>query len=130
MNTSRTTTALHSVKVLVVVYSRFGVLKLLAERIAEGARSVPGADVHLMEVEDLPIDILRPGENETDRLLRRGVLMERIVGADALIVGAPAYFGSMASPVKRFFEDCLTAESAPPAIDFARVTRSGHRPCR
>jgi hypothetical protein len=58
--------------VLIVTYSRFGVLKLMAERIAEGARSVPGADVHLMEVEDLPIDILRPGETQTDHILRRG----------------------------------------------------------
>jgi NAD(P)H dehydrogenase (quinone) len=95
----------------------------MAEYIADGARSVPGADVHLMEVEDLPIDILRPGENETDHLLRRGVLMERITGADALVVGAPAYFGSMASPVKRFFEDCLTAESPPPATDRSRPWR-------
>jgi NAD(P)H dehydrogenase (quinone) len=123
VNTPRTTVVPPAIQVLIVTYSRFGVLKLMAERIANGVRSVPGADVHLMEVEDLPIDILRPGETQTDHLLRRGVLMERIAGADALIVGAPAYFGSMASPVKRFFEDCLTAESAPPAIDRSRPWR-------
>ncbi|HLZ26837.1 MAG TPA: NAD(P)H-dependent oxidoreductase [Chloroflexota bacterium] len=112
-----------SIDVLIVSYSRFGVLRLMAEYIADGARSVPGTEVHLIEVEDLPIDTLRPGETEAEHVLRRGVLMERISAADALIVGAPAYFGSMASPVKRFFEDCLTAESAPPAIDRSRPWR-------
>jgi NAD(P)H dehydrogenase (quinone) len=29
-----------------------------------------------------------------------------------VIVGSPAYFGSLASPLKRFFEDCATAETA------------------
>jgi NAD(P)H dehydrogenase (quinone) len=123
MNTSRTPGGLPSINVLIVTYSRFGVLKLMAECIADGARNVPGVEVHLIEVEDLPIDILRPGESQTDHVLRREVLLERIAGADALIVGAPAYFGSMASPVKRFFEDCLTAESDPPAIDRSRPWR-------
>jgi len=122
VHTSRTT-GVRSIQVLIVTYSRFGVLNLMAEYIADGVRSVPGVEVHLMEVEDLPIDILRPGETQTEHLLRRGVLLERITGADALIVGAPAYFGSMASPVKRFFEDCLTAESAPPSIDRSRPWR-------
>jgi NAD(P)H dehydrogenase (quinone) len=123
MNPSGTTVGQPSIHILIATYSRFGVLKLMAEYIADGARSVPGVDVHLIEIEDLPIDIPRPGESNSDHLLRRGVLMERIAGADALIVGAPAYFGSMASPVKRFFEDCLTAESAPPAIDRSRPWR-------
>lgn len=112
-----------SIKVLIITYSRFGVLKLLAERIAEGASSVPGVEAQLLEIEDQPIDTLRSGESEMDRLLRRGVLVERMGGANALVVGTPAYFGSMASVVKRFFEDCLTAEAAPPAIDRSRPWR-------
>lgn len=39
--------------------------------------------------------------------------------AHALVVGAPAYFGSMASAVKRLFEDCVT-EASPPAFDRSR----------
>jgi NAD(P)H dehydrogenase (quinone) len=38
--------------------------------------------------------------------------LERIGRAHAIIVGGPAYFGSLASPLKRFFEGCATAESA------------------
>jgi NAD(P)H dehydrogenase (quinone) len=45
--------------------------------------------------------------------------------ADAIIVGSPAYFGSMASPVKRLFEDCLVADGAPPAEDRSRPWRAG-----
>jgi NAD(P)H dehydrogenase (quinone) len=53
---------------------------------------------------------------------RRAILLQRLVSADALIVGAPSYFGSMASPVKRLFEDCVTA-SAPPTTDRSRPWR-------
>jgi len=53
---------------------------------------------------------------------RRAAIVNRLASADALIVGAPSYFGSMASPVKRLFEDCVTA-SDPPATDRSRPWR-------
>ena len=120
------------VLVVVVVYSRFGVLERLCERIVDGVRDVSGAGAHVIEVAEQPIDELLPGEGEAERSRRREVVMEwlraadaLIVGAqqaDALIVGAPAYYGSMASPVKRFFEDVLTAGTAPP-VDRTRPWR-------
>jgi NAD(P)H dehydrogenase (quinone) len=113
-----------ALQVLIVVYSRFGVLKRLAEAVASGVSSVPGAEPQLLEVVDEPIDQLRPGEAPAERSQRRAILVERLMQADALIVGSPAYFGSMASPVKRFFEDCLTAASAPP-VDRSRPWRHG-----
>lgn len=106
-------------EVLIVYYSRFGVLKDLAEAIAEGVQRESGAEVHLLEVGDAPIDTPRPGEDEQAVALRRAPLLNRLTAADALIVGAPSYFGSMASPLKRFFEDCLTA-SNPPQHDRSR----------
>ncbi|HLZ68784.1 MAG TPA: NAD(P)H-dependent oxidoreductase [Dehalococcoidia bacterium] len=106
-------------EVLILYYSRFGVLKDLAEAIAEGVLQEPGADVHLLEIGDDPIDMPRPGEDEQAVALRRAPLLGRLTAADALIVGAPSYFGSMASPIKRFFEDCLTA-SNPPQHDRSR----------
>jgi NAD(P)H dehydrogenase (quinone) len=111
-------------QVLVVVYSRFGVLERLCEQIVDGVRSVSGATAHVIEVTEQPIDELRPGESEAERNQRREILMERLRVADALIVGAPAYYGSMASPVKRFFEDVLTAGTAPP-VDRTRPWRRG-----
>jgi NAD(P)H dehydrogenase (quinone) len=110
------------VQVLVVVYSRFGVLERLSERIVEGVRGASGAGAHVIEVAEQPIDEPLPGESEAERNGRREVLMEWLRAADALIVGAPAYYGSMASAVKRFFEDVLTAGSAPP-VDRTRPWR-------
>jgi NAD(P)H dehydrogenase (quinone) len=110
------------VQVVVVVYSRFGVLERLCEQIVDGARSLAGVGAHVIEVAEQPIDELRPGESEAERNHRRETLMEWLGVADALIVGAPAYYGSMASPVKRFFEDVLTAGTAPP-VDRTRPWR-------
>jgi NAD(P)H dehydrogenase (quinone) len=108
--------------VLIVYYSRFGAIRLLAEQIAAGVRLVPNAAPLFLDVPDLPIEALRPGEGEQDMELRRAEIVEQLGAADALIVGAPSYFGSMASPVKRLFEDCATA-SSPPATDRTRPWR-------
>jgi hypothetical protein len=54
-------------EVLILVYSRFGVLERLAGGVAQGAQSVAGVEVHILGVEDEPIDHLRPGETEEDR---------------------------------------------------------------
>jgi NAD(P)H dehydrogenase (quinone) len=110
------------VQIVVVVYSRFGVLEQLAQHIVEGVHDLSGAKAHVIQVAEQPIDELLPGESEGERNQRREVLMERLRVADALIVGAPAYYGSMASPVKRFFEDVLTASTAPP-VDRTRPWR-------
>jgi NAD(P)H dehydrogenase (quinone) len=99
------------VRILVIYYSRFGAIQALAERLAEGARGVPGAEVDLLEIEDQPLEELRPGETAEGMRRRRAALLNRLTTADALLVGAPAYFGSMAASVKRFFEDCATASN-------------------
>ena len=111
------------IRVLVVYYSRFGVLKALAEGIAEGARRVPGVRAELFEVEDRPVEEVRSGESGAGMGRRRAAILNRLTVADALIVGAPAYFGSMASPVKRLFEDCATA-STPLTTDRSRPWRN------
>src|SRR5579871_229458 len=110
------------VQVVVVVYSRFGVLERLCEQIVDGVNSLPGARAHVIVIAEQPVDELRPGESEAERNRRREVLTEQLRMADALIVGAPAYYGSMAAPVKRFFEDVLTAGTAPP-VDRTRPWR-------
>lgn len=99
-------------KLFIAYYSRFGALKALADEVAAGARDLDPArfNVHFHAIEDQPVGELRPGEDSGDPVRRRAQLLNRIAAADAVVVGAPSYFGSMASPVKRFFEDCLTAE--------------------
>ena len=109
-------------RILIVYYSRFGVVKRLAECIAEGARSAGSVDVRFLEVTDRSVEDIRPGKNESEMLQRRAAIVNQLHWADALIVGAPGYFGSMASPVKRLFEDCATA-SSPPQTDRTRPWR-------
>jgi NAD(P)H dehydrogenase (quinone) len=110
------------VLVMIVYYSRFGVVRLLAERIAEGVRRVEGAQAELLEVEDQPVEELRPGEDGVAMAARRAAVLNRLARADALVVGAPGYFGGMASPVKRLFEDTAGA-SSPPMTDRTRPWR-------
>lgn len=109
-------------RVLIVYYSRFGAVRSLAERVADGARRAGTVDVDLLEVEDRPVGDPRPGESIHDMELRRAAVVNRLARADAIIVGTPSYFGSMASPVKRLFEDCATAAN-PPVTDQTRPWR-------
>lgn len=99
--------------VLIVYYSRFGTVEALAEQIAAGIRQVDGVDASLVVVEDRPISERLPGESQMEMERRRAQTVNRFVNADAVVVGAPAYFGSMAAPVKRLFEDCVTANPGP-----------------
>ena len=100
------------VRILIVYYSRFGAIEALAERLAEGVGRLSGARAELLEVEDQPLEELRPGEGADDMVRRRAAVLNELTTADALVVGGPAYFGGMASPLKRFFEDCATASNA------------------
>jgi len=122
MNGSSVRTKDRPLQVLIVCYSRYGVVQLLAERIAEGAGREPGVEAELLIVEDLPVTELRSDENPDDMRRRRAVLLNQLTAADALIMGSPSYFGSMAAPLKRFFEDCTTAEG-PQAQDRSRPWR-------
>jgi NAD(P)H dehydrogenase (quinone) len=110
------------IRVLVVYYSRFGAVEHLAQCVAEGARRVENVEVELLEVEDQPIDEPRPGEDEHALLGRRARVVNRLTTADALVVGSPGYYGSMAAAMKRLFEDCGTA-ALPPMTDRTRPWR-------
>ncbi len=101
-------------RVLLVYYSRFGAIQAMAEHIQEGIARVPGTAVDLLVVGDDPLTALRAGESvaNAEANERRLALLDRVASADALVIGSPAYFGSMASPLKRFFEDLAVASSA------------------
>jgi NAD(P)H dehydrogenase (quinone) len=122
MNGPNARTEDRPLQVLIVCYSRYGVVKLLAERIAEGAGREPGVEAELLIVEDLPVTELRGDEDPDAMRRRRAILLNQLTAADALIVGSPSYFGSMAAPLKRLFEDCTTADG-PQARDRSRPWR-------
>jgi NAD(P)H dehydrogenase (quinone) len=73
-------------KLLVVYYSRSGNTKAMAELIAEGAQSA-GADVELKTVGDTTV--------------------EHLLAADAIIMGSPTYYGTMAAEMKKLFDESV-----------------------
>jgi len=74
-----------TVRVLVVYHTMTGSTRTVAEAVAEGARSVAGAEVTVKTV----------AEVEKEDLER----------CDALLVGSPTYWGTIAAPVKQFIDD-------------------------
>ncbi|ALA59997.1 flavodoxin family protein [Nitrospira moscoviensis] len=73
------------IKVLVAYHSLSGNTKQMAEAVAEGVKSVAGAEVLLKPV----------GQVTADELF----------SSDALIVGSPVYWSNMSGEVKTFFDN-------------------------
>ena len=74
-------------KILVAYYSRTENTRHMAEAIAEGAGGAQGADVDLKSVQDLKA--------------------EDLLGYDAIVLGSPTYYGSMAAEVKKLIDDSV-----------------------
>ena len=74
-------------RVLVVYYSRSGNTKKMAELIKSGVEK-ESAQVVLKKVENTKVNDL--------------------LEADAIIIGSPVYYGSMAAPLKRLLDDSVS----------------------
>jgi NAD(P)H dehydrogenase (quinone) len=74
------------VKIVVVYHSGYGHTSGIAEAVARGAAAISGASVELVTAEEAPG--------------RWGTLD----GADAIIMGAPTYMGSLSAPFKAFMD--------------------------
>jgi multimeric flavodoxin WrbA len=75
-----------SVKIVVVYHSGYGHTARIAGAVARGAATVSGASVELVTAEEAP------GRWDT------------LDGADAIIMGAPTYMGSLSAPFKAFMD--------------------------
>jgi NAD(P)H dehydrogenase (quinone) len=73
------------VRVLVAFHSRHGHVEELAGEVAAAARRVPATEVTVVHV--------------------GAVTRADLLACDALVVGTPVHSGSMAAPVKQFFDD-------------------------
>ena len=93
-------------KILIVYSSRTGNTRRLAEKIADGARSVPGTHV-----------TSRPA-SET----RFSDLPE----FDGIIAGSPVYFGSMAADIKALFDESVKIRGQLADKIGAAFATSGH----
>ncbi len=92
------------VKVLVLYYSSYGHVETMANAVAEGARSHPGADVVVKRVPELI---------EEEKARGAGIKVDQdapfatpddLADFDAVIFGTPTRFGNMAAQMRNFLD--------------------------
>jgi NAD(P)H dehydrogenase (quinone) len=95
-------------KLSIVFYSMYGHIYKLAEAVAEGAKSVPGADVRLYRVaETLPDEVLaKMGALEAGKQFAHLPVAtpEILAESDAVIFGTASRFGMMAAQMRAFLD--------------------------
>lgn len=95
-------------KLLILYYSMFGHVHLMAESMAEGAREVPGTEVILRRVpETLPDEVLeKMGATEYKKKFSHVPVCNPhdLAAADAVIFGTPTRFGNMCGQMRQFFD--------------------------
>src|SRR5271168_1333416 len=97
-----------SIKVNVIFYSMYGHIYKMAEAIAEGAKSVAGAEVKLLQVaETIPDDVLEKYGAKAARASFARIptaTLENLTEAHAIIFGTPTRFGNMAGQMRTFLD--------------------------
>jgi multimeric flavodoxin WrbA len=88
-----------TVTVTVVYHSVHGHTRVLAEHLAGGARRVPGAQVHLVEIRAEDVNAGR---------WRDAVVMALLERSDAIVLGSPTLMGSVSAVFKAFMEAAFT----------------------
>jgi len=83
-----------STSLAVVYHSGYGHTEVVAQAVAEGARTVDGVDVSLIAAADI---------ESAD-----SAALEQLDAADAMIFGAPTYMGSASATFKGFMEATST----------------------
>ena len=102
-----------SMNILVVYYSMYGHVFKLAQAVAEGAQSVPGAEVVLRRVEDLPFNQNKLKESKHAQMileLQKDIpicTLEDLKTADGILFGTPTRYGNMTSQMKALFDQTV-----------------------
>ncbi|WP_437190591.1 NAD(P)H:quinone oxidoreductase [Planctomicrobium sp. SH527] len=95
-------------KIQVIFYSMYGHIHHMAEAIAEGARSVEGAEVTLLQVPELVPDaaLERTGAKQAREQFAEIPMAttKGLAEADAIIFGTPTRFGNMAAQMRNFLD--------------------------
>jgi NAD(P)H dehydrogenase (quinone) len=91
-------------KILVLYYSMYGHVETMAGAVAEGARSVEGAEVILKRVpETMPPDVAQKYGAKLDQAAP--VASPKELGEyDAIIFGSPTRFGNMTAQMRNFLD--------------------------
>jgi len=91
-------------KILVLYYSAWGHIEKMAEAVAEGARSVPGAQVTIKRVPELvPEEVAKKSGMKTDQKAPIATVDE-LANYDAIIFGTPTRFGNMCAQMRNFLD--------------------------
>lgn len=91
-------------KLLVLYYSTYGHVETLAEAIADGARSVAGAEVAVKRVPELmPEEVARKHGAKLDQAAPIASPAE-LADYDAVLFGTPTRFGNMAAQMRNFLD--------------------------
>jgi NAD(P)H dehydrogenase (quinone) len=95
-------------KVLIIYYSMYGHIHKMAQAVAEGVNSVPGAEAVLRRVpETLPDEVLAQMGALDARQAMAGIpvaTVDELAGADAVIFGTPTRFGNMCGQMRQFLD--------------------------
>ncbi len=95
-------------KVLVVYYSMYGHIHRMAEAVAEGVKTIKGAEAVLRRVpETLPGEVLaKMGAIDAQKKFEHVPIatLEDLESADAVIFGTPTRFGNMSGQMKQFLD--------------------------
>lgn len=95
-------------KIQVIFYSMYGHIYTMAEAVAEGARSIAGTDVQLLQVPELiPDEVLEQYGAKAARAAFAHVptaTVARLAEADAIIFGTPTRFGNMTAQMRNFLD--------------------------
>ena len=92
-------------KAIVVYYSRTGNTKEMAELVA-AAMNEAGLATQCKSVDT--------------------VKAEDLLAYDAIVVGSPTYYGSMAAPIKELFDDAVSFHGRLDGLWAARVLQTGN----
>ena len=97
-----------SIKVNVIFYSMYGHIYKMAEAVAEGAKSVAGTEVKVLQVaETIPDEVLEKYGAKAARASFATVptaTLNDLTEPQAIIFGTPTRFGNMAGQMRNFLD--------------------------
>lgn len=97
-----------STKIKVIFHSLYGHVYKLAEAVAEGARSVPGVEVQLLQVQEtLPDEVLaKMGAIEAKKAFAHIPVAKPadLADADGVLFGSGTRYGSASAQMQAFFD--------------------------
>lgn len=91
-------------RILVLYYSSYGHVEAMAEAVAEGARSVDGANVDIKRVPELvPEEAAKKANMKLDQPASIAAPND-LAAYDAVIFGTPTRFGNMCAQMRNFLD--------------------------